>query len=74
VYSYSIKKRRQLFKSEVIKDSNLLIYGVENLDEINSIMNETFYKDAKKGITDAIDSLINQTLNKLKESNTLLYK
>ena len=35
VYSYSIRKRRELFKKEEVKDSNLLIFGIENLDEIN---------------------------------------
>lgn len=28
VYNYSIRKRRQLFKSDVVKDSNLLIFGI----------------------------------------------
>lgn len=32
VYSFSIKKRRELFQNEDIKESNLLIYGIDKLD------------------------------------------
>jgi hypothetical protein len=38
VYSHSIKKRRELFKNEDIKESNLLIYGISSLDDVNEIM------------------------------------
>jgi hypothetical protein len=74
VYSHSIKRRRELFKQEDIKESNLLIYGIERLDEVNGFITQPFFKQMHKRIKNKLTQTIDSIHEKLKDYNKQKYE
>lgn len=73
VYAHTIKQRRELFKSKDIEESDLLIYGLEGLDEINEVVREPFFEDAVQDVIDAVEICVDEVLKKIKRDNRQVY-
>ena len=73
VYDFSIRKRRKLFKKEDIKESGLLIDGIDNLDDILRLVQQPHFSRLRKKVLLQMDSLLKHTLEKVKHDNRVHY-